>query len=58
MAFNDTYRFGVHAIITNQLGQILMLKRTYGNKRWSLPGGAVDPGETIHETLIREREIK
>lgn len=54
MGFNDTYRFGVHAIIVNEQGQILMLKRTYGNKGWSLPGGGVDPGETIHQALTRE----
>lgn len=54
MAFNDTFRFGAHAIISNLDGQILLLKRTYGNKGWSLPGGAVDPGETIHEALFRE----
>ena len=54
MAFNDTFRFGVHAIITNSLGQVLLLKRTYGNKGWSLPGGGVDPGETVHQALYRE----
>lgn len=54
MGYNDTFRFGVHSIITNLDGQILLLKRTYGNKGWSLPGGAVDPGETIHEAIIRE----
>ncbi|WP_454190895.1 NUDIX hydrolase [Paenibacillus sp. Marseille-Q7038] len=54
MGFNDTYRFGVHAIILNEKDQVLILKRTYGNKGWSLPGGGVDPGETIHEALIRE----
>ncbi|WP_010275889.1 NUDIX hydrolase [Paenibacillus senegalensis] len=54
MGFNDTFRFGAHAIISNSEGQILLLKRTYGNKGWSLPGGAVDPGETIHQALIRE----
>jgi 8-oxo-dGTP pyrophosphatase MutT (NUDIX family) len=31
-----------------------MLKTTYGAKGWTLPGGAIDPGETIHETLVRE----
>jgi 8-oxo-dGTP diphosphatase len=54
LAFNDTFRFGVHAIITNSEGHVLSLKRTYGNKGWSLPGGGVDPGETIHQALFRE----
>lgn len=54
MAFNDTYRFGAHAIIFNDDDQVLLLKKTYGNKGWSLPGGGVDPGETIHQALFRE----
>ncbi|MCV4232466.1 NUDIX domain-containing protein [Virgibacillus sp. LDC1] len=54
MGFHDTYRFGVHAIISNADGKLLLLKRTYGNKGWSLPGGGVDPGETIHEAIFRE----
>ncbi|WP_082614885.1 NUDIX hydrolase [Paenibacillus sp. Soil787] len=49
-----TFGFGVHAIITNSEGQILLLKRTYGNKGWSLPGGGVDAGETIHQAVFRE----
>jgi 8-oxo-dGTP diphosphatase len=54
VAFNDTFRFGVHAMIFNSEGLLLTLKRTYGNKGWSLPGGGVDPGETIHQALLRE----
>jgi 8-oxo-dGTP diphosphatase len=54
MAFNDTFRFGAHAIIFNSEAHILLLKRTYGNKGWSLPGGSVEPGETIHQALFRE----
>lgn len=54
MAFNDTFRFGAHAIIFNDKEQMLVLKRTYGDKGWGLPGGSVDPGETIHQTLYRE----
>lgn len=54
MAFNDTYRFGAHAIIFNTGGHVLLLKKTYGDKGWSLPGGGVDPGETIHQALLRE----
>ncbi|MCU9614985.1 NUDIX domain-containing protein [Caldibacillus lycopersici] len=50
----NTYRFGAHAIILNAEGQVLLLKRTYGNKGWSTPGGGIEPGETIHDALIRE----
>ncbi|MQR94536.1 NUDIX hydrolase [Fictibacillus phosphorivorans] len=54
MGIHDTFRFGAHAMIFNHENQVLLLKRTYGNKGWSLPGGAVDPGETIHQALFRE----
>jgi 8-oxo-dGTP diphosphatase len=54
MAFNNTYRFGAHAIILNSEDHVLLLKRTYGDKGWSLPGGSVEPGETIHQALSRE----
>jgi 8-oxo-dGTP diphosphatase len=54
LAFHDTFRFGAHAIIVNTEGNVLLLKRTYGNKGWSLPGGGVEPGETIHQALFRE----
>jgi len=26
----------------------------YGGNHWGLPGGALEPAETIHETLVRE----
>ena len=54
MGFNDFYRFSVHAVITNSEGNVLLLKQTYGDKRWGLPGGGVEPGETIHEAIKRE----
>ncbi|MDQ0112559.1 NUDIX hydrolase [Paenibacillus harenae] len=54
MAFNDTFRFGAHAIILNPNGQVLLLKKTYGDKGWSFPSGSVEPGETIHQALYRE----
>lgn len=54
MAFNDTFRLSSHAVITNALGQVLLLKANYGNFAWGLPGGALEPGETIHEALVRE----
>lgn len=52
--FNNTYRFSVHAIILNEKGQVLQLKQSYKNKLWGLPGGGVEPCETIHEALKRE----
>lgn len=54
MSFEDKFRLSSHAIITNPDGHILQLKATYGNYGWGLPGGAVEPGETIHEALLRE----
>jgi 8-oxo-dGTP diphosphatase len=53
LGFEDWYRLSVHAVITNSVG-VLLLKATYGEKAWGLPGGALDPGETIHEGLLRE----
>ena len=54
MGFNDFFRFSVHAVITNDEGKVLLLKQTYGDKRWGLPGGGVEPGETIHQAINRE----
>lgn len=54
MAFNDTFRISSHGVIFNEGGQVLLLKATYGNCAWGLPGGALEPGETIHQALLRE----
>lgn len=54
MAFNDLFRLSVHAVFTDASNNILQLKATYAEKRWGLPGGALEPGETIHQALIRE----
>ena len=54
MAFNDLYRLSAHAVICNDANEILQLKANYGDNRWGLPGGALEPGETIHEALERE----
>lgn len=41
------------AIIQDQQGRILLQKRSdYGN--WGLPGGGMEPGESIEETMKRE----
>ena len=54
MGFDDTYRMSAHAVIVDDEGRVLMLKATYGNFSWGFPGGALDPGETVHEALRRE----
>jgi ADP-ribose pyrophosphatase YjhB (NUDIX family) len=41
------------AIVVDDAGRILLHKRT-DNEYWSIPGGAMEPGETIAETAVRE----
>ena len=54
------YVFGlaVRALITDEEGKILILKRSVDSKtnpgRWELPGGKVDQGEPFDKALIRE----
>ena len=54
MAFEDKFRLSSHAVITNDKCEVLLLKANYGDRNWGLPGGALEPGETIHEALVRE----
>ena len=54
MMFDGKYRLSAHAVITNEIGEILQLKQTYDDERWGLPGGALELGETIHEAVARE----
>ncbi len=43
----------VGAIVRNESNHILLQRTTEGNQ-WSLPGGAIDPGEKPSEAVIRE----
>lgn len=54
MAFEDKFRLSSHAVITNEKDEVLLLKANYGDSGWGLPGGALEPGETIHDALNRE----
>jgi len=54
MAFEDTYRISVHAVFVDDESRVLQLRQTYGDLAWGLPGGAVDPGETVVDALKRE----
>lgn len=51
------YIVGQKAVLTNQNGKILLLKRSEkagGGGLWSLPGGALDEGEDPQESIKRE----
>ena len=56
MAYKDKFRVSVHAVIVDSRGKLLLLKMNYGDKHWSLPGGAIERGETIYDALKRECE--
>src|SRR5438067_9375158 len=44
---------GVAAIVRDDDGRVLFLRRA-DNGQWSLPAGAIDPGETPAEAVTRE----
>ncbi len=43
----------VTAVVPNERGEILLVHKT-DNDLWALPGGAMDLGEYISETVVRE----
>jgi 8-oxo-dGTP pyrophosphatase MutT (NUDIX family) len=43
----------VAAAVRNDAGELLMIHRT-DNNLWALPGGGMDIGESISETVVRE----
>ena len=44
----------VTAIVTNPAGELLLLVHKTENNRWALPGGGMDPGESIDQAAVRE----
>jgi 8-oxo-dGTP pyrophosphatase MutT (NUDIX family) len=44
---------GVRAVVINDEGRVFLVKHTY-IAGWHLPGGGVEPGETMLEALARE----
>ena len=47
-------KLGTSAIILDDAGTNLLLTRRTDNGRWCLPGGAMEPGESIEECCLRE----
>jgi ADP-ribose pyrophosphatase YjhB (NUDIX family) len=46
------YRVSLKAIIRNANGEVLVVKEN--GSQWSLPGGGMDHGESVHDALARE----
>ena len=42
------------AVIFDTDGRVLLVKENYDRRRWSLPGGVVEPGESDEEAAMRE----
>ncbi len=44
---------GVRAVVIDAEGRVFLIRHTYA-RGWQLPGGGVEPGETMAEALARE----
>ncbi len=44
---------GVHGVVTDEEGRVLLVEHTYRHG-WFLPGGGVKRGEGLHDALRRE----
>ncbi|TDW30480.1 NUDIX hydrolase [Cryobacterium psychrophilum] len=46
----------VSAVVRDPAGRYLLVLRSASPERgrWTLPGGRVEPGETLHDALVRE----
>jgi ADP-ribose pyrophosphatase YjhB (NUDIX family) len=51
---NDEFLVGVTGVIVNKKNEVLLLKHTYRQTEWSLPGGYLQRGEHPLEGMERE----
>ncbi len=42
------------AVIHDSSGRVLLVRQSYGQQRWGLPGGRINAGETPAHAVIRE----
>src|ERR1700733_5572754 len=52
----DAFHVGVKALIFNEEGKVLLLERDHPIKKlyWDIPGGRLQKGESLMDTLVRE----
>ena len=54
VTYNDSlFRVSLKAVIKNDKGELLIVKEK-NHRKWSLPGGGLDWGETYEEAMKRE----
>jgi 8-oxo-dGTP pyrophosphatase MutT (NUDIX family) len=50
----STLSLGVAALLFDPQGRILLVKKNYGKRRYGLPGGRIEAGETPRDAVLRE----
>lgn len=51
---DDLFFLGLKALIQDPHGKILLIHKPLPSDYWDLPGGRIQPGETIDQALLRE----
>ncbi len=46
------------AVIHDPEGRVLLIRQNYGHRRWGLPGGRINAGETPVHAVIREIRVE
>lgn len=51
---DNIYKVRATGVLIENNSLLLVQQKLSNNKNWSLPGGRVEPGETLEQALIRE----